>query len=52
MVSRKITIDNCVRFVRKREQTRKSNPNVIKKSLPLKQNEQTTHFIISIPPLI
>ena len=41
MVSRKITNDNCVRHVRKSEQTRESKPNVIKKSIPRKQNEQT-----------
>ena len=35
MTLRKITIDNSVRYVKKKEQTRKSKPNRMKK-----QNEQ------------
>ena len=37
MTLRKITIDNCVRYVKKSEQTRESKPNVIKNK---KQSEK------------
>ena len=40
MTLRKKTIDNCVKFITKRERTQNSKPRTVNiKSLPTKQNE-------------